>query len=68
MPAGAVDAPPVLTPASVAAALGTLGPDKLAAPLTIKDKYELLPAFLQVRRMGEVGGREREGANEDTRG
>lgn len=49
MPADAVDAPPAPTPASVAAALGTLGPDKLAAPLTIKDKYELLPAFLQVR-------------------
>ena len=39
---------------SVAAALAA-DPSKLTAPIaTVKDKYELLPAFLQVRRGGEV--------------
>ena len=51
MPAPVYD-PGAATPASVAAALGA-DPAKLTAPVkSVADKYELLPAFLQVREEG----------------
>ena len=61
MPAPVYD-PGAATPASVAAALGS-DPAKLTAPVkSVADKYELLPAFLQVRKRDAIGmGEAREG-------
>jgi hypothetical protein len=52
---GQAPAPPDMTTAAGVAAALAVDPSKLTASIaTVKDKYELLPAFLQIRRGGEV--------------